>query len=145
MAHFEIDLPPEELTEIPLIPNGTQVTVQIAGDPEIKTSEKNTAYSYLAIQYAVVKAEKPEYVGLSIFENQTLPTKAMKAKLATEGKDKGWRLMVDGYTKFCKLFGVDKQSVDTRRLAGKKVVVSLTVDEYNGKKSNKIGSYLSAA
>lgn len=145
MTHLKIDVPPDEIIEMPVIPTGTVVTLQICGEPEIKESSNNPGESYLNIPLEVIKADDQTHVGCSLFFMAFPPSTIKKKRMLRENKTKGWKMCLDGWARFCSVFNVDKVDIDTQRLIGKKFKATLKTEEYDGRISNKVGQILERA
>lgn len=144
MSNLKIDINANEIMETPIMPDGTVVTLQISGEPEIKESNNHSGEHYLNFPVEVIAAEKKEYVGLSLFHMVSMPEKKMETRMLDENKQKGWLFIKNNWAVFTKVCKVNKVEFDTQRLIGKKFKVSIKAEEYEGRTSNKINTILEA-
>ncbi len=145
MSHVKVDVEANELIEMPVMPDGTVVTFQISGEPEIKESNATPGTHYLNVPCDVIKAADPKHVGLCVFHMVTLPSTIRKKKMIEENKTKGWKMVCNDWAIFCSVLKIDKSDFDTQRAIGKKFKGAVKVEEYQGRKSNKISQILEAA
>ena len=145
MSHIEVDVPAEELIETPLIPSGTVVTVKVSAEPEIKVSNKNADTSYLNVPLQIVEARNEAFIGLTLFHIVVIPNNSIKARMVSEDKVAGWKMMCNNWAKFCRCCGIEASKADSRRMINKKFTISVAVDEYEGKQRNKVGDILDIA
>jgi len=145
MTNINVDVDANELVETPTMPDGTVVTFQVSGEPEIKESNANPGTHYLNISLDVIEAAKPEYIGLSVFHMISIPSTKMKKRMLDKNKAKGWKFVCSNWAIFCKILKMDKANFNTQRAIGKKFKGSVTIEEYDGRVSNKVAHILDAS
>ena len=144
-----VDVSSDELFVTPIAPDGTEVVLQITEEPKLSVSENPKYHEYttdkkkpyiLNFMLEVVECADVRFKGSTIFHTLCVPGEVFKKAL----EPKGWSAVRDGYVSFMTALGQGNGAkVQTDRLVGKKLRAILTVEEYQGRSSNRIKTVLS--